>query len=63
MAIGFIGLGNIGKPMAKHLLKLGEPLVACFELPPGLAVEFMEVRPNTPMPKLLENEWEGEKQA
>ncbi len=24
MAIGFIGLGNIGKPMAKHLLKLSE---------------------------------------
>ncbi|WP_051362019.1 NAD(P)-dependent oxidoreductase [Solimonas soli] len=27
MAIGFIGLGNIGKPMAKHQLKLGEPLL------------------------------------
>lgn len=26
MAIGFIGLGNIGKPIAKQLLKLGEPL-------------------------------------
>ncbi|MGH8445281.1 MAG: NAD(P)-dependent oxidoreductase, partial [Solimonas sp.] len=27
MTIGFIGLGNIGKPMARHLLKLGEPLL------------------------------------
>ncbi len=26
MAIGFIGLGNIGKPMAQQLLKLGEEL-------------------------------------
>jgi len=26
MAIGFIGLGNIGKPMARHLLKLSEPV-------------------------------------
>ncbi len=26
MSIGFIGLGNIGKPIAKHLLKLDEPL-------------------------------------
>lgn len=26
MAIGFIGLGNIGKPIARQLLKLGEPL-------------------------------------
>jgi len=24
--VGFIGLGNIGKPMAKHLLKLGVPV-------------------------------------
>ncbi len=26
MSVGFIGLGNIGKPMAKHLLKLKEPV-------------------------------------
>ncbi|WP_051362018.1 SDR family oxidoreductase [Solimonas soli] len=39
---------------------IGEAIAACFELPPGVAVEFMEVRPNMPMPKLLENEWEGE---
>lgn len=26
MSIGFIGLGNIGKPIARHLLKLGEPV-------------------------------------
>ena len=42
---------------------IGESIAACFELPPGVAVEFMGVRPNTPMPKLLESEWEGEKQA
>ncbi|NGY04871.1 NAD(P)-dependent oxidoreductase [Solimonas terrae] len=29
MAIGFIGLGNIGKPMAQHLLKLDEPVWVC----------------------------------
>lgn len=27
MSVGFIGLGNIGKPMAKHLFKLGEPVL------------------------------------
>ena len=26
MSVGFIGLGNIGKPMARQLLKLGEEL-------------------------------------
>lgn len=26
MSVGFIGLGNIGKPMAMHLLKLDEPV-------------------------------------
>lgn len=29
MSIGFIGLGNIGKPMARQLLKLGEPVWVC----------------------------------
>lgn len=27
MAVGFIGLGNIGRPMAKQLLKLSEPVL------------------------------------
>jgi NAD(P)-dependent dehydrogenase (short-subunit alcohol dehydrogenase family) len=41
---------------------IGEAIAACFELPPGVAVEFIEVRPNMPMPKLLESEWkEGQK--
>ncbi|HWY25403.1 MAG TPA: SDR family oxidoreductase [Nevskia sp.] len=35
---------------------VGEAIAACFELPPGVAVEFMEVRPNMPMPKMLESE-------
>jgi NAD(P)-dependent dehydrogenase (short-subunit alcohol dehydrogenase family) len=28
----------------------------CFEFPPGVAVEFMEVRPQTPTPKMLESD-------
>jgi NAD(P)-dependent dehydrogenase (short-subunit alcohol dehydrogenase family) len=35
---------------------IGEAIAACFELPPGVAVEFMEVRPNMPMPKMLESD-------
>jgi NAD(P)-dependent dehydrogenase (short-subunit alcohol dehydrogenase family) len=35
---------------------IGEAIAACFELPPGVAMEFMEVRPNMPMPKMLESE-------
>jgi NAD(P)-dependent dehydrogenase (short-subunit alcohol dehydrogenase family) len=35
---------------------VGEAIAACFELPPGVAVEFIEVRPNMPMPKMLESE-------
>ena len=27
MSVGFIGLGNIGKPIARQLLKLGEPVL------------------------------------
>ncbi|MDB5986876.1 MAG: family NAD(P)-dependent oxidoreductase [Nevskia sp.] len=37
---------------------IGAAIAACFELPPGVAVEFMEVRPNMPMPKMLESELE-----
>ena len=35
---------------------IAEAIAACFELPPGVAVEMMEVRPNMPMPKMLESE-------
>ena len=35
---------------------IGEAIAGCFECPPGVAVEFMEVRPNTPMPKVLESD-------
>lgn len=35
---------------------IGRSIAACFELPPGVAVEFMEVRPNIPTPKMLESE-------
>lgn len=36
MSIGFIGLGNIGKPMAKHLLQLGEPVHVYDVFEPGM---------------------------
>ena len=35
---------------------IGTAIAACFELPPGIAVEMMEVRPNVPTSKMLENE-------
>lgn len=35
---------------------IGAAIASCFELPPGVAVEFMEVRPNMPMPKMLESD-------
>lgn len=35
---------------------MGEAIAHCFEYPPDVAVEFMEVRPNMRMPKKLENE-------
>src|SRR5262249_50040809 len=35
---------------------MAEAIAACFELPPGVAVEFIEVRPNMPMPKMLESD-------
>lgn len=35
---------------------IGGAIASCFELPPGVAVEFMEVRPNMPMPKMLESD-------
>lgn len=39
---------------------VGEAIATCFELPKGVAVEFMEVRPNMPMPKILESELPSE---
>lgn len=36
---------------------MGEAIAHCFEYPPGVAVEFMEVRPNIPTPKALETDW------
>ncbi len=36
---------------------VGAALAGCFELPPGVAIEFMEVRPNMVTPKQLESEW------
>jgi 2-hydroxy-3-oxopropionate reductase len=40
--IGFIGLGIMGKPMARNLLKAGYPLVV-FDIIPGPAAELKEV--------------------
>lgn len=40
---------------------VGEAIAHCFEYPPGVAVEFLEVRPNMPMPKQLETEWDAGK--
>ena len=37
---------------------VGEAIAACFELPPGVALEFAELRPNTPTPKMLESDWQ-----
>lgn len=33
---------------------VGQALANCFEFPPGAAIEFVEVRPQTPTPKMLE---------
>lgn len=37
---------------------IGRAIAHCFEYPDGVAVEFMEVRPNQPTPKALESDWE-----
>lgn len=37
---------------------IGEAIAHCFEYPPGVAVEFMEVKPETLMPKALESDWD-----
>ncbi len=36
---------------------VGEAIAACFELPAGVSVEFVELRPSTPTPKMLESDW------
>ncbi|WP_020649911.1 SDR family oxidoreductase [Solimonas variicoloris] len=42
---------------------VGEAIANCFELPPGVAIEFIELRPNVPTPKLLESDWKPEQVA
>ena len=37
---------------------LGEAIAGCFEFPPGAGVEFVEVRPSEPTPKMLESDWQ-----
>jgi NAD(P)-dependent dehydrogenase (short-subunit alcohol dehydrogenase family) len=39
---------------------VGEAIAACFEFPPGVAPEFVEVRPSMPTPKMLESDWKQE---
>jgi NAD(P)-dependent dehydrogenase (short-subunit alcohol dehydrogenase family) len=44
-------------PMSDGIMEavvIGEAIAHCFEYPPGVALEFMEVRPNVPTPKALE---------
>jgi 3-hydroxyisobutyrate dehydrogenase len=39
--VGFIGLGNMGNPMAKNLMKHGYPLVI-YDVFPDACKEFQE---------------------
>jgi NAD(P)-dependent dehydrogenase (short-subunit alcohol dehydrogenase family) len=39
---------------------VGESIAHCFEYPPGVAVEFMEIKPCGRVPKSLESDWEKE---
>lgn len=52
MGIGFIGLGNIGKPMARHLLKLGEP-VYVHDLAPAPLAELVALGAQAATPREL----------
>jgi len=52
MSVGFIGLGNIGKPMAKHLLKLGEP-VYVHDLAPGPVAELVRLGAQAAAPQAI----------
>jgi len=36
---------------------VGEAIAACFELPAGASLEFVELRPCIPTPKMLESDW------
>jgi NAD(P)-dependent dehydrogenase (short-subunit alcohol dehydrogenase family) len=36
---------------------VGDAIASCFEFPPGVVLEFAEVRPNVPTPKMLESDW------
>jgi 3-hydroxyisobutyrate dehydrogenase-like beta-hydroxyacid dehydrogenase len=45
MAVGFIGLGNIGRPMAKQLLKQSEP-VWVFDVVPAASAELVAAGAN-----------------
>jgi NAD(P)-dependent dehydrogenase (short-subunit alcohol dehydrogenase family) len=36
---------------------VGEAIAACFEFPAGACLEFVELRPNIPTPKMLESDW------
>ena len=39
---------------------VGEAMAHCFEYPPGVAVDFMEVKPHVNTPKALESDWDNE---
>jgi NAD(P)-dependent dehydrogenase (short-subunit alcohol dehydrogenase family) len=36
---------------------VGDAVSACFEMPRGVSLEFVELRPSTPTPKMLESDW------
>jgi NAD(P)-dependent dehydrogenase (short-subunit alcohol dehydrogenase family) len=36
---------------------VGEAIAGCFEFPAGTCLEFVELRPSTPTPKMLESDW------
>lgn len=46
MAVGFLGLGNIGQPMAEHLLRLEEP-VWVYDVMPGPMAALRELGART----------------
>ena len=55
MSVGFIGLGNIGKPMARHLLKLGEP-VCVHDVAPGPVAELVSLGAVAATPEVIGRE-------
>ena len=38
---------------------VGEAIAGCFEFPPGASLEFVELRPSIPTPKMLESDWKS----